>query len=67
MTYIERLFWALYLSANWYEGVFLRLKNSDGQNMRRLAVYGRCRAVVMFDRLMLDRFMRDDKKVQGPA
>jgi len=62
MTYIERLFWALYLGGDWYEQAFLKRKNSDGPNMRRFAVYGRCKAFVSFDRVMCD-----DKRIQGLA
>ena len=46
MTHLERLFTALYLSEGWY------VWYSEGYIHPRRRLYARCRAVVLFDRVL---------------
>lgn len=50
-TMLEHLFAALYMSENWYTA-WLEHKDSRLKRQRRLATYGRARAVVLFDRVL---------------
>ena len=46
MTYLERLFTALYLSEGWY------VWYSEGYLPSNRRIHARCRAVVLFDRVL---------------
>jgi hypothetical protein len=50
MTYLERLFAALYISEVWYS-LF-----TDKMQSPRDKIYGRTRGVVMFDRVMAGEY-----------
>jgi len=46
MTHLEKLFTALYLSEGWY------VWYSEGYMSQHTRLYARCRAVVLFDRVL---------------
>lgn len=50
-TMLEHLFAALYMSENWHT-LWLEHKDSRDRRFRRLAIYGRARAAVLFDRVL---------------
>lgn len=50
-TMLEHLFAALYMSQDWYTA-WVDNKDSRHKSKRRLATYGRARAVVLFDRVL---------------
>lgn len=56
MTYFERLFMALYLSEPWYAWFSERADVSAGMRL-----YARCRAVVLFDRVLNNEFVSEDE------
>lgn len=50
-TMLEHLFAALYMSDSWY-WAWLDYKDSKYRFERQFAIYGRARAVVVFDRVL---------------
>lgn len=49
--HLGMLFAALYVSEGWFDSWF-QWHNSKQRHMRKMAMYGRARAVVLYDRVL---------------
>lgn len=49
--HLEMLFAALYISEGWYD-IWFQQRDSEERRLRKMATYGRARAVVLFDRAL---------------